>query len=409
MGCRPASSSTCSARSRDLIARACLLVALAGCLSLPDTKKPQCRSTADCDTANGEVCEEGTCWGHPPPGPFSIVVTPPIDRADTLVPVEMQVGSIPDDGWTGDLPLESGVTLSGRVEAFCTGSCDHSSLAATITVTRPSLFTGGPGFHAILVSTPNLPEAEASYSILLPRTTDVRQYTITVVPDGRGDRPGPAVTPAQLVPPLQIQLSLTQSTTKLFQVGGASLPVVDGTVQTALGGKLQHYRVVALGHWQKDAPITEVSTVSYTGSDGHFSVVLSPGIVDNIDVVAKSYDGQAPVLHLGSIAPQTGTVAIVQPANVGNVIDVPIRIRGLFGSGAVVPVGGASVDVFAQTMPVLPSTTFSTVLAHDTTGDDGTVHLKLLDGGTYTTRYKLRVTPPASSNFGVILDDDFDI
>lgn len=386
-----------------MILRVLVLLGAAGCLSLPENNQPQCKSTDDCE--GPEVCEEGVCWGDPPSGPFMVVITPPNERGD-LVPVESRLDAIPGNGWTGDLTLETGVTFSGRVESFCTGSCDHTALAATITVTRPSSFAGGPGFRALVAAMPGVPQSEASFSLVLPHTTDV-PYTVTVVPDGRGDSPDQTVTPAQIVPPMQVQLSLAGSTDRLFQLGGAVLPVIDGSVQTALGGKLQHYRVVALGHWQPDAPTTEVSTVAYTGSDGRFTLTLSPGIVDNIDVVAKSYDGPAPVLHLGSIAPQTGTFTIVQPANIGNVIDVPIRIRGVNGSGEVIPVGGAVVSVAATTTPVFPSTAFSTVLSEDTTGNDGTVHLKLLDGTTYSTQYTLRVIPPASSNFGVIYDDDF--
>jgi hypothetical protein len=383
---------------RGGLASALPLVAVTGCLSLPESKPPQCKSTADCDS--GEVCEEGMCWGNPPPGPFMVVVTPPIDRAE-LVPVESQLSEIPQDGWTGDLALDAGVTLSGRVE-----QADHTAVAATITITRPSSFTGGPGFHSVFLSKPEIAAPEPTYSVLLPLTTNVA-YTLTIVPDGRADAPGPTVTPAQTVPPMQLSVDVAGSTTRTFQLGDASLPVISGTVQTTLGVKLSHYRVVALGHWQTDAPITEVSTVAYTGNDGAFSLMLSPGIVDNIDVVAKSYDGPAPVLHLGSIAPQTGTFTIVQPANVGNVIDVPIRIQGVDSGGEVVPVAGAVVSVAATTTPVFPATAFSTVLSEDTTGTDGTVHLKLLDGTTYNTLYQLRVIPPASSNLGVILDGDF--
>ena len=61
------------------------LLASAGCLSVPEGPIPQCETSADCDRAHGEVCEEGVCWGNPPAGPFAAIVSPPSERSGELI------------------------------------------------------------------------------------------------------------------------------------------------------------------------------------------------------------------------------------------------------------------------------------------------------------------------------------
>src|SRR5689334_19010555 len=93
-------------------------VAVAGCLNVPDGPAPMCQTNNDCDRSHVEVCEEGICWGNPPPGPFAGVLSPPSMRPD-LVSREIPQVVIPDFGWMGDLALEAPVLLSGKIVAFC--------------------------------------------------------------------------------------------------------------------------------------------------------------------------------------------------------------------------------------------------------------------------------------------------
>jgi hypothetical protein len=386
-----------------------VVVALAGCLTAPTTPTPICTKNDDCDTAHGEVCDEGMCWGNPPPGPFLVAVTPPSDR--DLAPTETVLDSIPANGYAGDLALDNPVSFAGRVEAFCATSCTHASVAATITIARPSKFPGGAGFHLQIPSKPDLTDiSENSFKVSLPPTlAGDAMYTVTIVPDGRGDMPTGTITPAQLVPPTQLQLQLDGTGgPRLVTLGAATLPVIDGFVQTSIGVKLPHHRVVALGHWDKDAPFTEVSTVAYTDTSGHYAITLSAGLVGNIDIVAKSYDPDpAPVLHVGAVPVTTASINISQPASIGGPVNIPVTIRGVNGDGEVVPVDGASVIVTAQTTPSFPQTAFSIVTAQATTGADGTVVISLVDSPAYNTIYKLGVIPPQSSSFSVIYDEDF--
>ena len=65
-----------------------LLTLLAGCLDVPSGPDVECSTTSDCDSASGEICDEGVCWGNPPQGMYAVVISPPSSRKD-LVPREL--------------------------------------------------------------------------------------------------------------------------------------------------------------------------------------------------------------------------------------------------------------------------------------------------------------------------------
>ena len=156
------------------------LISLSACVSVPEAPKPMCETTSDCDHDSGEICDEGVCWGNPPSGLFAAVLAPPSTRHD-LVPRELPQVTIHDDGWIDDLALESAVRLTGRVIAFCpppmTG-CEAETLAATITVSRPSQFDGGPGFKTAAT----VDAGASGFTIAVPRARPGDDpYTVTVV------------------------------------------------------------------------------------------------------------------------------------------------------------------------------------------------------------------------------------
>ncbi|HEU4735010.1 MAG TPA: hypothetical protein VFT22_44265, partial [Kofleriaceae bacterium] len=183
-------------------AGALALGGLAGCLSVPDGPAKMCESSADCDQAHDEVCEENVCWGNPPPGPFAGVVSPPSTRHD-LAPRELAAIAIPPDGRFDDIALDPPVLLSGRITAFCPApmtACDPA-IAATVTVSRRSQFRGGPGFKTVV----NV-DADA-FSIPVPRAGGSDEpYSITIVPDG-GSQVGILLATTQPVPPRRTHAS----------------------------------------------------------------------------------------------------------------------------------------------------------------------------------------------------------
>jgi len=399
------------ARVSSLIVRAVLALGVTGCISAPEQVEPMCSTTNDC--ASGEVCEEGVCWGNPPAGPFFITVTPPADR--DLMPVELEMSELPQDGYTGDLTLDNPARITARVEQFCPTGCANAAIPATITVRRPSKFVGGPGFQTVFGVTNVAAETGPTLDRKLPETKpDDPLYTITIVPDGRGDSPASTSQPAQLVPPIQLTLKVTPPHTEMGTVilGGDMLVTITGNVQSSIGAKLPHYRVVALGRWAEDQPTTEVSTVAYTDTSGKYTLQLSPGLVGTIDVVARSYDPEtAPVLHTGPIQPVSSTINLVQPAELGNPVPVHVTIRGLTAGGQVGPIVGATVSVSAVTASGFSNPAFAALTAAPTSVTDatGSVDVQLLDGDAFVGLYKLRVIPPAGSNLGVIYDRDFEL
>jgi hypothetical protein len=373
---------------------------LGGCLSVPDGPAPMCKTTDDCDQAHGEVCEEGVCWGNPPPGPFAAVISPPSTRHD-LVPRELPEVVIPDFGWMGDLALEAPVLLNGRIVAFCPApmtGCDLTTLGATVTVSRRSQFRGGPGFKTVV----NVDSGAESFSIPMPRTRlGDDPYTVTIVPAGgqqAGDR-----SPAELVPPLRMQLSIDANVTKTITLGGLELPVISGTLTNSLGQGLSGYRVAALGRWDYAPAPTEVSSVAFTGATGAFAVTLSDGLVGTVELVAQPPDGTvAATVHVANVdATKPSLWNIVAPSNLGAPITLEVSVTGVDRSGMVSPVRGAQVSVTG--MYAKSPATF-TIADTQLVGDSGKVTLNLLDGTGIAGSYRLSITPPASSPLGALFD-----
>lgn len=393
-----------------------LLVPLTACLDVPSGPAPECTKASDCDSANGEVCDEGTCYGNPPQGMYALVISPPAERKD-LVPRELVMPTIAEDGWISDLALEKPSVLSGRIEAACVppNPCDRGTIGATITITRPSSFKGGPGFKTVADSEASPDATGPSFEIALPKTTaGDTPYIVTVLPTGRGDEPqSGSPSAAELYPPIRFTLDAkNNSYSKTIMLGGGTLPTIDGTVVGALGGGLSHYRVVAMGHWDASAPLTECSSVDYTGSDGKFHIVLAENLVGTVELIARPAASApaAPTLHQLGVAATTSSVrTLVQPGNLGTAKPLTFPIRGVDGSGSVTGVRGARVTVNATLGAGTIGQTFATFSAEGTADDNGNVSLMLLDGSGIAPEYRLEVVPPASSSMGVLFDVPFSL
>ena len=383
---------------------------LASCLDVPEGPAPECRATTECDSANGEVCEEGVCWGNPPEGMFAAVVVPPSDRKD-LVPKEIRELQITESGWIAGLALERPITVSGAVEATCpgTGACDRA-IEATITVTRASHFAGGPGFKTVIETTVSTDGATYELRVPPPRadaTDEERRelpYTVTVVPKGRGDSEPTSPTAAMRVPPMWFQIAPTEDTTRAIQLGGTALGAIDGQVLSSAFAGLAKYRVVALGRWEPGGPLTEVSTVAYTQADGKFTLYLSDGLAEDVEVVARPYGGGIqPTLRMAGVSKDGATqLALVEPIGLGGTEDIGLELRGKNGDGEIGPVRGATVRLSAQVGAPTPGATRATVTFERTTDDSGRVKVPVLGGSAINDAYVLDVIPPASAAVGAI-------
>jgi hypothetical protein len=375
-------------------------VALAGCLSVPDAPQPMCETTSQCDHGRGEVCDEGVCWGNPPPGPFAAVVSPPSTRHD-LVPLEILTATIGEDGWFGEIALEPAVRMTGRVTPFCpppmTG-CEAVTLGATITVTQASQFHGGPGFKTVAT----VEAGATSFAIPVPRTQPGEDpYTVTIVADvGREILGGSSALP---LPPLRFQVAMPDSVTVKAEIGGLDLPVLSGTLVDNSGRGLSQYRVAALGRWELGAPAVEVSTIDFTDANGAYAVTLSDDLVGPVELVARPTGAAvAPTVHLSNIDPsRSSSRSVTVPNTLGSPRALTVEVTGLDQSGRIKPVSGALVSVSGVSTKTLTSFTVSD---DEVTDGEGKATIQLLDGVDLAGTYRMSITPPAGSSLGVLFD-----
>ena len=385
--------------------RAFLLV-LPACLSVPTEEAPMCETTADCDSANGEICDDGICWGNPPAGQFAAIISPPSSRTN-LVSSELPTIVINQDGWIDQLQLEKPVVYSAELACQAPIACDGTMLAATITVTRPSTFPGGPGFRSVVKTKGGDP-----FQIAVPpvEASAAATYTITIIPDGR-DEMASQTTPAQLLPPLRTQLTIDSNASgKVIELGGLGLPTINGVIKNDAGLPQQNYRVVAVGRWDFTSTPTEVSTVDFTGSDGTFQIQLSGGLTSEVELVAKPViTTTRPTLRYVADIGQTGlqNLQLQWPSGVGNKVDLDIPVKAVEGNGAVGPARGARVIVSSK---VESANGDATYVAEATTDDNGRARISVLDGSAFQSAgYRISIIPQANSTAGVMYDQPFSI
>ena len=386
-----------------------LLLTLTGCLSVPSEEAPMCESTSDCDQANGEICDDGICWGNPPPGTFAAIVSPPASRA-TLTSREIPQIVINQDGWIDQLDLQKPSIYNATLACQAPIQCDGSMLAATITVTRPSTFPGGPGFRSVVKT-----EAGKPFQIAVPPGDDVdasaTTYTVTIIPEGR-DEMGSQATPAQVLPPLRTQLTIDGNAAgKVIELGGIGLPTISGVIKNDAGQPQSNYRVVALGKWEPSSAPTEVSTVDFTGTDGAFQIQLSGGLTSTVELVAKPVVTTArPTLRYAAEIGQTGqqNLQIWWPTGVGSPTMLSIPVKAVEGNGEVKPARGARVVVTAKA-PTTGVAGTAVYVAEGTTDDAGFARVTVLDGAAFQNGYRISIIPPASSTAGVMYDQAFSI
>jgi hypothetical protein len=393
---------------------ACALL-LAGCLEVPSGQGKECADTSDCNTAAGESCFEGLCYGNPPLGMYAATLSAPVVRSD-LITTEIPVLSLPSDGNLGPLTLESPVTFSGRVEAACSANqttCSTMSIAAQIRITRPSRFPGGPTLRLSTLSKPSVARGTDSFTIRLPRThAGEPPYIVTIDPDGGGEAPPThgGKDPAQLVPPTQFAIAIEGNVEHQTYTLGVNGAVLTGTLKDGLGSPLTKHRVAAIGKFATSSTPTEVSSVHYS-TDGTYAILIDEDVVGPIEIVAKPYDPQvvAPALHVPNVEVASQVRNIWQPTGLGSRVDVAIPIEARTSDGQVRNVSGAHVTIIGTTETTFMSTSRAVLTAETTTGEDGIARLSLLDGDALASSYRIRVVPPASSSAGIVFDEVLDL
>ncbi|CAN5889584.1 hypothetical protein BH11MYX2_BH11MYX2_31570 [soil metagenome] len=372
------------------------------CLQVPNAPKHECESTPDCDRAHGEVCEDGTCWGDPPTDQLTYLVSPPAEHTE-LVPLELTDLRIDDDGRLPLITFEQPISFSGRLDVSCVMPmlCDAAKLNATVTVSRESLFAGGPGFRTVSATTASTDGA--AFSIKVPPFRASADYAITIVPQPRSENDPNSL--AQLVPPLHRDVKTLSDIQKALTLGALDLEHIEGTLLASSGSGLANYRVVAMGRWEENSAPTEVSTVAFTGSDGSFRLFISKDAMSPTEIVASPADptSVAPTLRLplvqGAFATLAGQTTLSQPPNLGSPRPKMIHITARDGGGNEKDIVGARVRVGAK-VPT-PDGGTAEIYAEANTDDGGIAMLSLLDGAI-AQEFTLDVVPPASATVGAI-------
>jgi hypothetical protein len=380
------------------------VVALGACIGVPDEEKPQCERASDCDQPAGEICEEGVCWGDPPRAALALIVGPPAG-ADDLVPAENPMLVIPSHGFLSDLVLGIPVTIKGRVLRECAMPCTPTPVQATLRITRPSSFPGGPGLTIIEET-----DSAGAFTLHLPLThSGETPYSITLSPKDRGAaRPTLFAGDAEEVPPQRMTLIADRDTTITLTMPTVNLPVVSGRLLDGNGNGIRGYRMVARGRWSADEPMTEVSTVAITAADGSYQLALADQLVGEATVRAEPPMAGSPAATLEMeeidvVDGQTG-VDLRLPAGERPAVPLTMTVRVPDGGGEMPPVKGVTVRVqYELRDPGSPQ--LATYSVAGTTDEDGLVSFYAIPGaGAESWTYRLSMVPQADSLLAAVFD-----
>lgn len=409
----------------DVAILAALLAA--GCIdSVDDGSEPMCEETADCDTAAGEVCAEGVCWGGPPEGvTFAAVLVPPEGRTDLPVAVVPAL-SIAADGTIVGLDFPEAMQVSGRVLLACPPieidpdpvyDCGpERSVAAQITIERNSPFIGGPILTRTIAAAGAVGPGESAFSFLLPRDP-AAEYRITITPDDTAG--GETMAPGELAPPRQITITADSDRQVDWVIGDPEdLKTITGCIQNVVGDGAPYagMHVQALGRWSQLSPVTRASSRSYADQEGCFTLRVPIKMLDEFDIVAQPAPGAVlPTLSLrGEFVrdPEVGELVehVIEPPLVMPSAPAPTSFRlpveALGSAGGQEPVAGAAVKL--TTVFPLPDTemrdvevTFSAeaVTSALEAEEPGVAEVELYPGDEQNRTYAVQVVPPPDSQF----------
>lgn len=264
----------------------CGPIAAAACIAdrAPDGSPQFCETTSDCDTANGEICDEGICWGDPPETRLAGVLQPAGEQASAqgLVTTEIVDLAIAPDGTISGLQFVDPVVVDGKVTAFCselTGTIPcggDAPIAASIRVEREPAFPGGPRFVQTFTSRAGV-TTEPSFRMLLPPTLDEsRPYDIIITPLPPGGDDVGAPNYAEIAPQIKLPPFLvTADTTVEWKVGDPDTHRwVSGCVKSGAGvpAAFQGMSAKAVIADPVTGADVRISTVTRTDTSGCFSI-----------------------------------------------------------------------------------------------------------------------------------------
>jgi hypothetical protein len=402
-----------------------LALCLVGCISpAPESDiPPMCERADDCDSAAGEVCDEGVCWGDPPTeARFAAVLVPPAERADLPVAV-IPLVSIAQDGLIGGLDFPEAVVVHGRVLLACPEGeapypCGEAvSVGAQIVIERAPIYPGGRPTIRAVVAAPGIGAGQDAFSFLLPRDPDA-EYRITIQPDDSVG--GDQVAPGQIAPPRQIALRADRNRQVDWVIGDpAELKTLRGCVQNVVGEGAPYagMKVVAFGRWTQLSPLERASSRSVTGPDGCFELSVPRDMLDEFDISVQP--GEGAVLPSFTLRGEfvrdpiegedvhTIDPLVMPSAPAPTAFRLPIEAQSSAGgqervAGAVVRLvtdftaptqnGDRAVEIRFETQAVTSG-------GGNEEKEEGVAQVQLYPGGEENRRYLVSVVPPAGSQF----------
>ncbi|HTM23044.1 MAG TPA: hypothetical protein VL172_21135 [Kofleriaceae bacterium] len=385
------------------------LFALAGCLEKPVETPAQCENNDQC--ASGEVCDEGICWGNPPPGPFAAVLTPPAERTD-LVATAIPLLDIASNGDIPDLVFSDTISVTGRVVIDCPdqlspADCDpNHSVAAQIWVSRPSDIPGAPDYTRTVDATAGAADGDVAFSLLLPRLpADAVPYEVRVVPDDAAPIEG-NLPPAAMAPPVRFSLAGDADAEGVDWVLGTPLDHkwVTGKIVDAAARGLGGMQVSALGRWTVDGAAERSSTLATTDAEGNFTLRIPLAMIDSYEIIARPPpDTVAPTLHAAELSipdPDPDGVVDVGTLYMPGYPEPSQFVLPLLGTGSggeEVPAAGAQV-----TLTTILDGGEGVTAVYTATGSsdvDGKAQVLLIPGGATNRIYLVQVrTDPTSEH-----------
>lgn len=267
------------------------LLLLGGCISTPSTPSGpiMCESSSDCDSGAGEVCDEGICWGDPPPVELAAILQPSGDGSAELARTEIPHLEISRDGTISGLQFVEPVHVQGKVTLFCSALTDETQLpcgpdnpiAATIRVERDAGFPGGPRFRQTFTTQPG-EDGEPAFDLTLPPTLpdedgSVRPYRIAVAPAAPdAEATSAQIATAALAPPVALPpFEVTSDTAVEWKLGDPETHRwVSSCLRAGAGfpDAFKDLSVTALAPSPETGDLVAVSSTARTDEQGCFSI-----------------------------------------------------------------------------------------------------------------------------------------
>lgn len=333
----------------------------------------QCTVDSDCDSANGEICDEGICWGDPPDTTFAGVLRPTGEQAASLglVTTELPDLEISTDGTIDDLQFVEPVEVDAKVTVFCSSLADgdiipcgaDAPIAASIRVERDSAFDGGPRFVQTFTTDPT---ADPSVRMLLPPTTEDRPYTVIITPLPPDEENAAAPNYAEIAPQVKLPPLFVTSDTEIdWRIGDPDTHhFVSGCLKSGAGVNAAFQGMTAAATTFDPDTGTEIriSTVDRTDANGCFSIRVRDDLTEFNVVLSPKAGEPDPAIRidaepLGALSPtpcyaggpsDSHCMGDILGPDLATAVTASVPIKSTDPAGGATNVGGASVRFFAD-------------------------------------------------------------